>query len=168
MFKPNKVNDSRCTERLMELPDRELTLDNVIQICRQVELTKSHADSLSKDNGETQVHQAQRSRGRGRGRGGGHGRQNQRQSNSQGYQGNSPNCKRCCRHHDQGYCKANDQLCGACGERGHFRKSPVCASSRDNNAQRQGNDQGYRRGGSQGYRQGGDRGFQQGNNRGYG
>ena len=38
----NKINDSRCTERLMELPDRELTLDNVIQICRQVKLTKSH------------------------------------------------------------------------------------------------------------------------------
>ena len=70
----NKINDNRCTERLMELPDRELTLDNVIQICRQVELTKLHVDSLSKDNGETQVHQAQRSRGRGRGRG--RGRQN--------------------------------------------------------------------------------------------
>ena len=107
----NKINDNHCTERLMELPDRELTLDNVIQICRQVELTKSHVDSLSKDNGETQVHQAQRSRGRGRGRG--RGRQNHRQSNSQGYQGNSPYCKRCCRHHDQGYCKAYDQYCGA-------------------------------------------------------
>ena len=57
----NKINDSWCTEWLMELPDHELTLDNVIRICRQVELTKSHVDSFSKDNGETQVHQAQRS-----------------------------------------------------------------------------------------------------------
>ena len=44
----NKINDSWCTEWLMELPDRELTLDNVIRICRQVELTKSNVDSLSK------------------------------------------------------------------------------------------------------------------------
>ena len=65
----NKINDSRCTEQLMELPDHELTLDNVIHIYRQVEFTKLHVDSLSKDNGETKVHQAQRSRGRGRGRG---------------------------------------------------------------------------------------------------
>ena len=53
------------------------------------------------------------------------------------------------------YCKEKDQFCGACGERGHFRKSPFCASNHDNNA-RQGNDRGCRQSGSQGYRQGGD------------
>ena len=131
----NKINDSRCTERLMELPDCELSLDNVIRICRQVELTKSHVNSLNKSNNETQVHQTQRSRGRGRG----YGRRNQRQFTSQGYQDNSPPCKRCCRHHDRGYCKAYDQFCGRCGERGHFKKYPLRTYNHKNNVHRQGN-----------------------------
>ena len=37
----NGVNDRKCTEKLMEIPVVELTLDKVIQTCRQEELTKA-------------------------------------------------------------------------------------------------------------------------------
>ena len=34
----NRVNDAKCSERLMELNDEQLNLANVMRICRQVEL----------------------------------------------------------------------------------------------------------------------------------
>lgn len=45
----NGVNDRKCTEKLMEISAAELTLDKVIQTCRQVELTKAHLDTLTEN-----------------------------------------------------------------------------------------------------------------------
>ena len=45
----NRANDSKCSERLMELNDEQLNLANVMQICRQVELKLTYIDNLSKD-----------------------------------------------------------------------------------------------------------------------
>ena len=42
------VNDERCSEQLLDLPDHELTLDRVLQICRQSELTKAHLKTLNR------------------------------------------------------------------------------------------------------------------------
>lgn len=38
----NVVNDMKFSQKLMEIPAGELTLDKVIQTCRQVELTNAH------------------------------------------------------------------------------------------------------------------------------
>ena len=38
----NGVRDTRCSERLLELSDDELTLDLVIQVCRQTEFSCTH------------------------------------------------------------------------------------------------------------------------------
>lgn len=45
----NGVNDRKCTEKPMEISAAELTLDKVIQTCRQVELTKAHLDTLTEN-----------------------------------------------------------------------------------------------------------------------
>ena len=45
----NRVKDRKCTEKLMELTDGDITLNNVIRICRQVELTRSHLDNLDEE-----------------------------------------------------------------------------------------------------------------------
>ena len=42
------VNYERCSEQLLDLPDHELTLDRVLQICRQSELTKAHLKTLNR------------------------------------------------------------------------------------------------------------------------
>ena len=41
------VDDERCSERLLDLPDHELTLHRVSQICRQAELMKAHLKTIS-------------------------------------------------------------------------------------------------------------------------
>ena len=65
----NRVQDGKCTEKLMELPDEQLTLANAVRVCRQVELTQAHLQALSSTKSEEHVHKAfQRGRGRGRGR----------------------------------------------------------------------------------------------------
>lgn len=46
----NGVNDMKCSEKLMEIPAGELTLDKVIQTCRQVELTNVHLKNLDAEN----------------------------------------------------------------------------------------------------------------------
>jgi hypothetical protein len=38
----NGVNEERCIERLLDVPDDELTLDRVIQVCRHHELQLAH------------------------------------------------------------------------------------------------------------------------------
>ena len=42
----NGVNDRKCTEKLIEIPAAQLTLEKVIQTWRQVELTAAHIDTL--------------------------------------------------------------------------------------------------------------------------
>ena len=130
----NKCNDSKCTERLMELADEQLTINNATRICRQVELTQSHLKSLtSEKTGESAVHATshhrgyQQQRGRSRGRGGGRGRPRGRGYSSEYSQGSK--CAKCCRQHDHGYCKAAQQYCGRCGQKGHFQKSTHCPAN---------------------------------------
>ena len=102
----NKIGNDKCTEKLMELPDGEWTLN--ITICRQVELTNAHIKSLKDSRTEQHIHQAGSSgsnRGRGRGR---------RTARDRGY------CERCCRTHRYGECRAFHQYCSTCGEKGHL------------------------------------------------
>ena len=116
----NKIGDDKCTEKLMELPDRELTLNNAIRICRQVELTNTHLKSLNNSRTEQHIHQA-RSAGSNRGRGRGRGA-----VRSRGYQETNQHCTRCCRAHGYGECRAYHRYCGTCGEKGHFTRSTLC------------------------------------------
>lgn len=99
----NRVRDRACTEKLMELSDDDLTLNNVIKVCRQVELTRTHLEHLDE---EKSVHQY------GSGRGG------KRQF--------KPQCPKCMRHHDPTWCRADNSVCSACGDTGHFMKSKLC------------------------------------------
>ena len=136
----NKVADVKIAERLIELDDTERTLDKVIRVCRQVELTTAHMKQITSTQDATenaQVHYMNR-QGRGshgnRGRGQGHrrglrGRKDYAQNNStpnEKYAGNRPYCSNCVKHHDSGYCRAVDQVCRECGQKGHFSKSPNC------------------------------------------
>ena len=112
----NKIGDDKCTEKLMELPDRELTLNNAIRVCMQVELTNAHLKSLHDSHTEQHIHQAHSAgsnRGRGRGRVVVRGR---------GYQETNQYCTRCCRAHGYGECRAYHRYCGTCGEKGHFTR----------------------------------------------
>jgi transposase InsO family protein len=121
----NKVNDSKCTEKLMELSDDQLTLNNIIRVCRQVELTQAHVKSLEAKSGESEVHSAMKQYDRGRTRG--------RYNSSRGYDRSyrqHPTCSKCCRSHGQGYCRAESEYCCKCGEKGHFFKSPLCKLNR--------------------------------------
>lgn len=43
----NGVNDKKCSEKLMEIPADSLTIDRVVQVCRQVELTSAHLKTLT-------------------------------------------------------------------------------------------------------------------------
>ena len=125
----NKCRDEKCTEKLMELRDEQLTLNTAIRICRQMELTQSHLKTLSEKTREEQIHRAEVARrgqpGRGRGpgrrkrRGRGHGRG--------AYQGWMPFCDRCCKHHHFTNCPAFHKYCDTCGEKGHFNRSARCS-----------------------------------------
>ena len=144
----NRVNDSKCTEKLMELSDDQLTINNVIRVCRQVELTQAHLKSLEKKNmGEQQVHYAQEnSRGRNRGRNRGNDYVRGRGNNQQNQM---PSCNKCCRSHGQDYCRADQEYCGACGLKGHFRKSPICRAAGAHNTFSRG--QNFNHGSQRGY-----------------
>ena len=43
----NGLNDSKCSEKLMDLPAGDLKLEKVIEICRNVELTTAHLKTLT-------------------------------------------------------------------------------------------------------------------------
>ena len=162
----NGVKDTRCSERLLELSDDELTLNRVIEICRQTELTKAHMKTIaSEEKTNKEVHQASRgrghggyrgrARGRGRGssrgasRGSSRGRGNQRG----GYRGHLPYCDWCCKHHEDKRCPAWNKYCDSCGEQGHFKVSPKC---KNNNGYYRGRGSGYQR--QRGSGRGGSRG----------
>lgn len=125
----NRVRDKTCTEKLMELSDENLNLSNVIKICRQVELTRSHLKNLDE---EKDVHQYDRSR-------------EQWQS--------KPQCPKCMRHHDPSWCRADSAMCSGCGQMGHFMRSTLCPQNRKQSAPGRGRSRGRGRGrGRGGYR----------------
>ncbi len=127
----NSVQDSRCSERLLELADSDCSLERVIQICRQTELTRAHIKTIE-NKSDKQVHRvssgsSSRGRGRGQGRGNSRGRgQESTQDSTKGYAGSFPYCENCCRHHSSEHCGARNKQCDACGEIGHYRRSPHC------------------------------------------
>ena len=144
----NKVAEPKVTEKLMGLEDDELTLPNVMRVCRQVELTNAHLDSMKKQNqGEKDVHKVfNRSRGRSRG----HGRSNfprhrgtsrphsdryhQDRYQQDRHGGRFPKCQKCCKNHTPDYyCKADNEYCGSCGTKGHFKNSSLCRNYRPTN-----------------------------------
>jgi hypothetical protein len=97
----NRVRDRQCSEKLMELSDTDLNLENVTRICRQVELTRSHLDSLDQ---EKNVH---------------YGRMQQKVP--------PPQCPKCLYPHSaSNVCRADSRQCLACGEFGHFLGSKIC------------------------------------------
>jgi len=123
----NRVSDAKCTERLMELDDNDLTMNNVIRICRQIELTQAHVKSLeSKKNGESEVHRIRSSnRGRSRARVQ-RGRDNVGSRSENPHRRKEQRCEKCCRYHGFQNCRADNEFCGGCGQKGHFKKSPLC------------------------------------------
>jgi hypothetical protein len=115
----NGINDKKCSEKLMEIPADQLTLDRVIRTCRQVELTSAHVKSLGAESASVNV--AQHSKPGFTGHRGGY--------KPREYQGNHPFCKKCCRHHEFRNCPAYNKICDNCGGRGHFKASKLCKSN---------------------------------------
>ena len=139
----NGVEDERCTERLLDIPDNELTLKKVCHVCRQVELTKAHIKIMkSKSTKDVKkVYSNARGRSRGSRQMNYRGRQSRESHDnwrheSRDWRGNSRHsataqfsygqCEKCCKRHSEGQCRAVHEYCGACGEKGHFKRSILC------------------------------------------
>ncbi|KAH3862688.1 hypothetical protein DPMN_025661 [Dreissena polymorpha] len=45
----NRINDKKCSEKIMEIPADQLTLERVIQTCRHIELTNAHIKTLQEN-----------------------------------------------------------------------------------------------------------------------
>ena len=144
----NRVRDQKITEKLMELPDDQLTLSTAIRICCQVELTNSHLQSLNSTKNEEHFHLVHRGRGSRR-------RPNDRHETDSGQQECNDRCNRCCRqHYPKVRCPALDRLCGTCGQKGHYQQSPMCHINKSD----QGSQRGYRRSRGRGRQQNRGRG----------
>ena len=119
----------------MELSDNELTLNNVIRIFKQVELTHSHIKNLDEErnvnqyNNSQNVHQHYTPQGRDQWK-------------------SKPQCPKCMCHHDATWCRADNAICSACGQYGPFMKSALC-SLQSNHGQGQGCGRGRGHGRSQ-------------------
>lgn len=131
----NSVNDNKLIERLLDIPDDDLTLDRVTTICRQYELAQTHLRVIDKTDKSEDVHffKRQQPAGRGfnqhRGRGRPPSRPPRRDAKP-GYQGTLPSCKYCMKHHPRGKCPAYNQNCNTCGRKGHFQSSSMCEGTR--------------------------------------
>jgi transposase InsO family protein len=142
----NGVKDKRCAERLLDIPDTEMCLAKVVLVCRQYELTQAHMKAMDPDGAskkqDTSVNMA---RGQPRGRS-----SNRRGSRSRGrgsYHGQYPYCERCTKHHSYNYrCPALDRQCDTCGQRGHYKVSPLCTARRSAPPNPTGNGYGQNRG----------------------
>ena len=110
----NGIRDQRCAERLLDIPDSELTLDRVIQVCRQCELTQMHMKATDPKN-NNEVAQVNRTQTRGRGRARGRGRSTPRGRG--GYQGSDPYCDKCGKHHGPNRCPAFHKTCDVCHQK---------------------------------------------------
>lgn len=125
----NGVNDSKCSEKLMEIPTDALTLEKVMQTCRQVELTAAHLKTLEKNKEDTKIHHASagyKTRRQQYSYGNGY----SRRPFHQGYAGKNPYCEKCCKHHKPHNCPAYNKICISCGEKGHFKISKICPGNR--------------------------------------
>ena len=131
----NRVHDQKITEKLMELPDDQLTLSTAIRICRQ----NSHLQSPNSTKNEEHVHLVHRGRGRRRGS---RRQPNDRHEADSGQQEHNDRCNHCCRlHYPSVRCPALDRFCGTCGQKGHYQQSAMCQINKSD----QGSQRGYRR-----------------------
>lgn len=92
----NGINDKKCSEKLMEFPADQLTLDKVISTCRQVELTSAHLKSLGAVCADVNVARNQ-----------GNGNNNNRQRFSGNHE--TPPCRKYCRRHAPRNCPSLQQ-----------------------------------------------------------
>ena len=166
----NGVRDRHVKMRLLDLEDDELTLFNVIRVCRSSELTQKHLDDMStaqSKQDQVPVNYADgrpsRSRGRPRFRTMNHmnrSRPRARGPSQWSMRGTGRPCSMCERYHDgPDACPAKDKYCGQCGSKGHFSRSRLCTNS-DNTQSYRGTSRGRQRRpgrGYQGYRQGENR-----------
>lgn len=111
--------------KLMEIPTAELTLEKVIQICRQVELTAVHLKSLQETTPVNRVNVQN------------HGKASNR----------TINCDYCCKSRDKGRCPAYHRSCNVCHKKGHYAKSKKChgAPQQQQSRHRDHNEHGQRR-----------------------
>ena len=152
----NGMHDQKIAEKLMELPDDQLTLSTAIRICRQVELTNLHLQSLNSTKNEEHIHLVHRGRGRGHGRGRGsrHQPNNQYEADS-GQQERNDYCNHCCcQNYPNVRCPALDCFCGTCGQKGHYQRSPMSHINKSD----QGSQKDYRRSRGRGRQQNRGRG----------
>jgi transposase InsO family protein len=119
----NGVKDRHIKIRLLDLEDEDLTLDNVIRVCRSSELTQEHVELLEKEQTAT-VNFVRRGRSRARGYSGYRGGRWKREQC-----GNE--CEKCRRSHPRGECPAFNKHCGACGEKGHYSRSTLCRVTKE-------------------------------------
>ncbi len=121
------IRDKHIKMRLLDLEDRDLTLENCIRICRASELTQQQLKTRKKE--EATVHattpekngpyrgqyrgQYKQYRGRWRSRG----------ASSQCQENKCPNCDRFL---DTNRCPAYHRFCNMCGEKGHFARTRAC------------------------------------------
>ena len=117
----NGVRDSHVKLRLMDLQDDEQTLNNVIRICRNSELSQSQvkAQDINFASRNSRGRNYQRFNGRSQGF---------RPRGRYGY-GSSMSiekCEKCEKRHNVGECQATDRFCGTCGQKGHFARSRLC------------------------------------------
>ncbi|XP_013404021.1 uncharacterized protein K02A2.6, partial [Lingula anatina] len=105
----NGVNDSKLSEKLMEIPPAELTLNKVIEVCRQVELTATHLKSLGDENPNVNTVHTRRPQAHVS-----HDRKMIKQ------------CVYCRRTHEIRKCPAYNKYCDNCGRKGHFKNSDMC------------------------------------------
>lgn len=140
----NGVNDRHVKTKLLDLEDSELTLINVIKVCRTSELTQKHLDDLtsaSKAEKQMSVNFAgprggPNFRGRSRSRGRARTRAYHHNTRPRGQWGHSDRstsrCFKCERQHEPGLCSAADKYCGRCGSLGHFSRSRLCTGMNNN------------------------------------
>ena len=101
----NCVGEERCVERLLEIPDEELTLDRVIHVCRQHEIQTAHKSYLAATPAtEDQAQELHKSVQR-------------LTIKPHTY------CRYCCRNHGKGQCPAYNARCDVCGQVGHYARS---------------------------------------------
>ena len=117
------ILDQHTRMRLLDLEERDLTMDNLMRICAASEFTSRQVDRPS------QVHAIRRGSTRGRRYSSGRGAQSQRTFRSQQTQ-RMINCSNCNRRHALRRCPAFGKSCYRCHNKGHFQVSKNCPRNR--------------------------------------
>jgi len=78
----NEIGYKRTSEKLMQIPAEQLTLERIIEMCRQVKFISAHMKTLGLETANVNLAR----------------QQFQERDERPGY-GNFPECIKCCRHH---------------------------------------------------------------------